>query len=74
MTPFGLFIITYTTIQTLQAHPKYEYEYEIKDPHTHDFKQQHEHRDGDAVKGEYSLHQPDGTVRIVKYYADKKTG
>ncbi|CAB3243140.1 unnamed protein product [Arctia plantaginis] len=56
------------------AHPKYEFAYEIKDPHTHDFKHQHEHRDGDVVKGEYSLHQPDGTVRIVKYHADKKSG
>ncbi|XP_075971029.1 uncharacterized protein LOC142973277 [Anticarsia gemmatalis] len=57
-----------------QAHPKYEFAYEIKDPHTHDLKHQHEHRDGDVVKGEYALHQPDGTVRIVKYHADKKTG
>ncbi|XP_075971040.1 uncharacterized protein LOC142973288 [Anticarsia gemmatalis] len=56
------------------AHPKYEFAYEVKDPHTHDMKHQHEHRDGDVVKGEYALHQPDGTVRIVKYHADKKTG
>ncbi|CAB3243208.1 unnamed protein product [Arctia plantaginis] len=56
------------------AHPKYEFAYEVKDPHTHDFKHQHEHRDGDVVVGEYALHQPDGTIRIVKYHADKKTG
>ncbi|XP_075970984.1 cuticle protein 19-like [Anticarsia gemmatalis] len=56
------------------GHPKYEFAYEVKDPHTHDMKHQHEHRDGDVVKGEYALHQPDGTVRIVKYHADKKTG
>lgn len=57
-----------------QGHPKYEFAYEVKDPHTHDHKYQHEHRDGDVVKGEYGLDQPDGTSRTVKYHADKKSG
>ncbi|XP_075971038.1 uncharacterized protein LOC142973286, partial [Anticarsia gemmatalis] len=56
------------------AHPKYDFKYEVKDPHTHDHKSQHEHRDGDEVKGHYSLHQPDGTQRDVHYHSDKKTG
>ncbi|KAJ0179791.1 hypothetical protein K1T71_004382 [Dendrolimus kikuchii] len=56
------------------AHPKYSFEYQVKDPHTHDEKSQHETRDGDVVKGYYSLHQPDGTVRIVHYTADKHSG
>ncbi|KAJ0179787.1 hypothetical protein K1T71_004378 [Dendrolimus kikuchii] len=56
------------------AHPKYAFEYVVKDPHTHDMKSQHETRDGDVVKGYYSLHQPDGTVRIVHYTADKHNG
>ncbi|KAH9645325.1 hypothetical protein HF086_000488 [Spodoptera exigua] len=56
------------------SHPKYEFAYEVKDPHTGDDKSQHEARDGDVVKGVYSLHEPDGTVRIVEYHADKKTG
>ncbi|XP_026328651.1 cuticle protein 18.6-like [Hyposmocoma kahamanoa] len=56
------------------AHPKYEFAYEVKDTHTHDIKSQHEIRDGDVVKGEYSLHQPDGAVRTVKYYGDHKSG
>ncbi|KAJ8731896.1 hypothetical protein PYW08_014626 [Mythimna loreyi] len=56
------------------SHPKYEFAYKVEDPHTHDFKSQHEARDGDVVKGVYSLHQPDGTIRIVEYHADKKTG
>ncbi|CAH0700091.1 unnamed protein product [Spodoptera exigua] len=54
--------------------PKYEFAYEVEDPHTGDKKSQHESRDGDVVKGVYSLHQPDGTIRIVEYHADKKTG
>ncbi|CAH0700083.1 unnamed protein product [Spodoptera exigua] len=56
------------------SHPKYEFAYKVEDPHTGDKKYQHEARDGDIVKGVYSLHEPDGTVRIVEYHADKKTG
>ncbi|XP_022815943.1 adult-specific cuticular protein ACP-22-like [Spodoptera litura] len=56
------------------SHPKYEFAYKVEDPHTGDKKYQHEARDGDVVKGVYSLHEPDGTVRIVEYHADKKTG
>ncbi|XP_063890244.1 histidine-rich glycoprotein-like [Helicoverpa armigera] len=56
------------------SHPKYEFAYKVVDPHTGDKKSQHESRDGHVVKGVYSLHQPDGTVRIVEYHADKKTG
>ncbi|CAG9784946.1 unnamed protein product [Diatraea saccharalis] len=56
------------------AYPKYAYEYSIKDPHTGDYKTQHETRDGDVVKGFYSLHEADGTVRIVEYTADKHSG
>ncbi|XP_050557652.1 histidine-rich glycoprotein-like [Spodoptera frugiperda] len=56
------------------SHPKYEFAYKVEDPHTGDKKSQHESRDGDVVKGVYSLHEPDGTVRIVEYHADKKTG
>ncbi|XP_053602746.1 cuticle protein 7-like isoform X2 [Plodia interpunctella] len=56
------------------AIPKYTYEYKVEDPHTHDSKYQRETRDHDVVKGEYSLHQPDGRIRIVKYTADKKNG
>ncbi|XP_063361482.1 uncharacterized protein LOC134650456 [Cydia amplana] len=56
------------------THPKYEFEYKVEDPHTGDKKSQHESRDSDLVKGYYSLHEPDGTVRIVHYTADHKTG
>ena len=36
-------------------HPKYEFEYGVKDPKTGDHKSQHEHRDGDHVKGSHFL-------------------
>uniref|UniRef100_A0A1I8MPY2 Cuticle protein n=1 Tax=Musca domestica TaxID=7370 RepID=A0A1I8MPY2_MUSDO len=56
------------------AHPKYEFKYGVKDPKTGDVKDQWEHRDGDQVKGGYSLKEADGTTRIVEYHADKHNG
>lgn len=46
---------------------KYEFAYSIADPHTGDYHSQEEKRDGDHVVGQYSLHEADGTVRIVRY-------
>lgn len=46
----------------------------MHDPHTGDVKNQKEVRDGDVVNGEYSLVEPDGSVRTVKYQADWETG
>jgi hypothetical protein len=57
-----------------QAYPKYSYDYAVKDAHTGDAKSQWETRDGDIVKGAYSLVEPDGTVRIVEYTSDKHNG
>ncbi|KAM3962385.1 adult-specific cuticular protein ACP-20-like [Aphomia sociella] len=56
------------------AYPKFEFEYKVEDPHTGDKKSQHEVRDGDHVKGYYSLHQPDGSIRHVDYHGDKHSG
>ncbi|KAK4880705.1 hypothetical protein RN001_008851 [Aquatica leii] len=56
------------------AHPKYDFKYGVSDEHTHDHHSQHESRDGDKVHGEYSLHEADGTIRVVKYTADHKNG
>ncbi|XP_026294613.1 cardiomyopathy-associated protein 5-like [Frankliniella occidentalis] len=56
------------------AHPKYAFKYGVHDSHTGDVKDQQEERDGDVVKGEYSLLQPDGRKRIVHYTADKHSG
>ncbi|RVE52437.1 hypothetical protein evm_002831 [Chilo suppressalis] len=56
------------------AHPKYEYSYSVADGHTGDNKSQHESRDGDAVHGEYSLVEADGSVRKVQYSADDHNG
>lgn len=52
----------------------YKYEYSVNDEKTHDIKKHEEERKGDVVKGQYSLLEPDGNVRTVKYYADWKNG
>lgn len=57
-----------------KAHPKYSFKYGVQDPHTGDYKTAHEYRDGDVVKGSYSVHDPDGTLRTVEYTADKENG
>lgn len=59
---------------SFQHYPKYRFNYAVKDPHTGDEKQQYEERDGDEVKGQYSLKEADGTTRIVEYKADKHNG
>lgn len=56
------------------AHPRYAFEYSVNDPHTGDVKEQKENREGDTVNGQYSIVEPDGNVRTVKYQADWETG
>ncbi|CAG9858804.1 unnamed protein product [Phyllotreta striolata] len=58
----------------LHAPANYQFKYGVHDPHTGDNKQQSESRVGDTVKGEYSLAEPDGTIRVVKYTADPHNG
>lgn len=55
-------------------HPQYSYSYDVEDPYTGDSKSQVETRDGDVVKGQYSLLDSDGTRRIVDYFADPVNG
>lgn len=56
------------------SHPQYSYSYGVEDPYTGDSKSQVETRDGDVVKGQYSLLDSDGTRRIVDYTADPVNG
>nr|CAD7432919.1 unnamed protein product [Timema monikensis] len=56
------------------TYPAYKFDYAVHDPHTGDIKNQWESRDGDVVKGSYSLVEADGTLRTVDYTADKHNG
>ena len=46
----------------------------MNDATTGDQKSASETRDGDVVKGQYSLVEPDGSVRTVTYTADAVNG
>ncbi|XP_050669031.1 uncharacterized protein LOC126968211 [Leptidea sinapis] len=61
-------------LENYDANPRYAYEYAVNDPHTGDVKHQKEERDGDVVKGQYSLLEADGSTRTVNYVADWETG
>ncbi|XP_055523120.1 cuticle protein-like [Wyeomyia smithii] len=55
-------------------HPRYSFSYGVTDSLTGDHKSQQESRDGDVVRGSYSLVEPDGTRRIVELTADDHYG
>ncbi|XP_068154351.1 larval cuticle protein A2B-like [Drosophila tropicalis] len=55
-------------------HPQYKYAYDVQDSLSGDSKSQVEERDGDVVRGEYSLIDADGFKRTVQYTADPING
>ncbi|XP_014216708.1 larval cuticle protein A3A-like [Copidosoma floridanum] len=61
-------------IESIDAHPRYSFAYDVQDSLTGDSKAQYETRDGDVVRGSYSLIEADGTRRIVDYTADDVNG
>ncbi|CAH2054517.1 unnamed protein product, partial [Iphiclides podalirius] len=61
-------------VEEYDAHPQYNFAYDVQDGLTGDSKSQHETRDGDVVQGSYSLVDPDGTRRTVDYTADPHNG
>ncbi|XP_023245832.1 larval cuticle protein A2B-like [Copidosoma floridanum] len=61
-------------IDDYDPHPQYSYAYDVQDSLTGDSKAQYETRDGDVVRGSYSLIEADGTRRIVEYTADPVNG
>lgn len=58
----------------MQKNSDYSYSYGVKDLHTGDIKHQWEKKEGDVVKGQYSVVEPDGRIRTVDYTADSKNG
>jgi hypothetical protein len=60
--------------EPFDPHPQYSYGYSVSDALTGDQKSAHETRDGDVVKGQYSLVEPDGAIRTVTYTADDVNG
>ncbi|CAB0037638.1 unnamed protein product [Trichogramma brassicae] len=63
-----------TRFEDYDPHPQYSYAYDVQDSITGDSKNQYETREGDVVKGSYSLIEADGTRRVVEYTADPVNG
>lgn len=61
-------------LEEADSYPAYQYAYNVQDALTGDSKTQEETRDGDIVKGSYSLIEPDGSRRTVNYYSDPING
>ena len=60
--------------EPFDPNPQYSYGYSVSDALTGDQHAQQESRSGDAVQGQYSLVEPDGSVRTVTYTADDVHG
>lgn len=67
-------IVSKTHVDDYDPNPQYQFSYDIHDSLTGDAKSQTESRDGDVVKGQYSLIEADGSRRIVDYTADPVHG
>ena len=61
-------------IADYDANPKYSFTYRVTDVETGDSKAQEETRNGDSVEGSYSIVEPDGSIRTVRYSADPVNG
>ncbi|XP_017478841.1 PREDICTED: larval cuticle protein A2B-like [Rhagoletis zephyria] len=61
-------------VEEYDPHPQYKYGYDVQDNLSGDSKGHVEERDGDVVRGEYSLIDSDGFRRVVSYTADPING
>ncbi|XP_070073181.1 larval cuticle protein A2B [Drosophila takahashii] len=61
-------------LEEVDPHPQYSYSYDVQDTLSGDNKGHVEERDGDIVRGEYSLIDADGFKRTVTYTADSVNG
>ncbi|XP_017130802.1 larval cuticle protein A2B [Drosophila gunungcola] len=61
-------------LEEVDPHPQYSYSYDVQDTLSGDNKGHVEERDGDIVRGEYSLIDADGFRRTVTYTADPVNG
>ncbi|KAF9802595.1 hypothetical protein SFRURICE_013782 [Spodoptera frugiperda] len=57
-----------------QPHPSYQFGFDVNDDQYTNYQNRKEQRDGDVIKGSYSVVDSDGFVRTVTYTADPKEG
>ncbi|XP_026464387.1 cuticle protein-like [Ctenocephalides felis] len=72
---YGVVPTVYKThVVEAEAPAQYEFQYSVNDQHTGDVKEQKESRNGDSVRGHYSLIDADGHKRTVEYSVDGDSG
>lgn len=67
-------VVAKHVVEQYDPNPGYQFSYGVSDPHTGDYKTQEETLSNGVVHGRYSLLEPDGSVRVVTYVADKLNG
>ncbi|XP_011702012.1 PREDICTED: PH domain-containing protein DDB_G0275795-like [Wasmannia auropunctata] len=67
-------VVPLAKLEEFDPAPQYSFAYDVQDAVTGDSKAQYETRNGDIVRGSYSLIEADGTRRIVEYTADPING
>lgn len=58
----------------LQGNSSYQFGFDVKDDEYTNYQQRKEVRDGNVIKGSYSVVDSDGFIRTVTYTADPKEG
>lgn len=58
----------------MQPNPSYQFGFDVNDDQYTNYQNRKEQRDGDVIKGSYSVVDSDGFVRTVTYTADPKEG
>ncbi|XP_018347446.1 PREDICTED: chromatin modification-related protein eaf-1-like [Trachymyrmex septentrionalis] len=72
--PAAATVVPLAKLEEFDPAPQYSFAYDVQDAVTGDSKAQYETRNGDVVRGSYSLIEADGTRRIVEYTADPING
>jgi hypothetical protein len=58
----------------LQPSPSYQFGFDVKDDEFTNYQNRKEQREGNVIKGSYSVVDSDGFIRTVSYTADPKEG
>lgn len=61
-------------VLSFQHHPSYQFGFDVSDDQFTNYQNRKEQRDGDSIKGSYSVVDSDGFIRTVTYTADPKEG
>lgn len=67
MQNFHFFLVTF-----LQSNPSYQFGFDVKDDEFTNYQNRKEQREGNVIKGSYSVVDSDGFIRTVTYTADPK--